>query len=178
MVNDKELKEKQQKALDMIKAVYKDGFAEINGNRYDFAAMTHKKRRKVFAFFTGIASELSRQSLEFLDTERFEEIERLMFDYVLYDGVQLSKQADHFESFPGDYVMVVTHRVAGHQPAFYGREHYELNFRSSRRSEDYVKKSNVSDEMSMYLALSKAGYGSYSELVKLDTPELLDMLEF
>lgn len=32
--------------------------------------------------------------------------------------------------------------------------------------------------MSMYLALSKAGYGSYSELVKLDTPELLDMLEF
>ncbi|WP_061281493.1 hypothetical protein [Kluyvera cryocrescens] len=108
MVNDKELKEKQQKALDMIKAVYKDGFAEINGNRYDFAAMTHKKRRKVFAFFTGIASELSRQSLEFLDTERFEEIERLMFDYVLYDGVQLSKQADHFESFPGDYVMVVT----------------------------------------------------------------------
>ncbi|HDG1686920.1 TPA: hypothetical protein PFE28_002869 [Kluyvera cryocrescens] len=108
MVNDKELKEKQQKALDMIKAVYQDGFAEINGNRYDFAAMTHKKRRKVFAFFTGIASELSRQSLEFLDTERFEEIERLMFDYVLYDGVQLSKQADHFESFPGDYVMVVT----------------------------------------------------------------------
>lgn len=101
-------KEQQNKALDMIKAVYKDGFAEINGNRYDFAVMTHKKRRKVFAFFTGIASELSRQSLEFLDTERFEEIERLMFDYVLYDGVQLSKQAEHFESFPGDYVMVVT----------------------------------------------------------------------
>lgn len=101
-------KEQQNKALEMIKAVYKDGFAEINGNRYDFAAMTHKKRRKVFAFFTGIASELSRQSLEFLDTERYEEIERLMFDYVLYDGVQLSKQAEHFETFPGDYVMVVT----------------------------------------------------------------------
>lgn len=101
-------KEQQNKALEMIKAVYKDGYAEINGNRYDFAAMTHKKRRKVFAFFTGIASELSRQSLEFLDTERFEEIERLMFDYVLYDGVQLSKQPEHFESFPGDYVMVVT----------------------------------------------------------------------
>lgn len=108
MVNDKELKEKQQEALEMIKAVYKDGFAMINGNRYDFAAMTHKKRRKVFAFFTGVASELSRQSLEFLDTERFEVIEQLMFDYVLYDGVQLSKQANHFESFPGDYVMAVT----------------------------------------------------------------------
>lgn len=108
MVNDKELKEKQRKALEMIKAVYKDGFAEINGNRYGFAAMTHKKRRKVFAFFTGIASELSRQSLEFLDSERFEEIERLMFDYVLFDGVQLSKQQEHFESFPGDYVMLIT----------------------------------------------------------------------
>ncbi|EPM5600628.1 hypothetical protein ACTNF7_004975, partial [Citrobacter braakii] len=78
------------------------------GNRYDFAAMTHKKRRKVFAFFTGIASELSRQSLEFLDSERFEEIERLMFDYVLFDGVQLSKQPEHFESYPGDYVMLIT----------------------------------------------------------------------
>lgn len=101
-------KEQQEKALAMIKAVYDDGFAEINGNRYEFAAMTHKKRRKVFAFFTGIASELSRQSLEFLDTERFEEIEKLMFDYVLYDDVQLSKQPDHFESFPGDYIMLIT----------------------------------------------------------------------
>jgi len=32
--------------------------------------------------------------------------------------------------------------------------------------------------MSMYLALSKAGYGSYKELIELDTPELFDMLEF
>lgn len=108
MVDEKELKEKQQKAMAMIKAVYDDGFAEINGNRYDFAAMTHKKRRKVFAFFTGVASDLSRQSLEFLDSDRFEEIERVMFDYVLYDGVQLSKQPEHFETFPGDYVMLVT----------------------------------------------------------------------
>ncbi|WP_449555270.1 hypothetical protein [Lelliottia amnigena] len=101
-------KEQQKRALEMIKAVYADGYAEINGNRYDFAAMTHKKRRKVFAFFTGIASEMSRQSMEFLDTERFEEIERLIFDYVLFDGVQLSKQPDHFENYPGDYIMLIT----------------------------------------------------------------------
>lgn len=98
----------QNKALEMIRAVYDDGFAEINGNRYDFAAMTHKKRRKVFAFFTDIASELSRQSLAFLDTDRFEDIERLMFDYVLFDGVQLSKQPDHFESYPADYIVLIT----------------------------------------------------------------------
>lgn len=101
-------KDKQKEALDMIRAVYDDGYAEINGNRYEFATMTHKKRRKVFAFFTGIASELGRQSLEFLDTERFEEIERVMFDYVLFDGVQLSKQPNHFESYPADYVILVT----------------------------------------------------------------------
>lgn len=100
--------EKQKKALEMIKAVFNDGFAEINGNRYDFAVMTHKKRRKVFAFFTSIASGLSRQSLEFLDTDRFDEIEKLMFDYVLFDGVQLSKLPDHFEQYPGDYVMLIT----------------------------------------------------------------------
>ncbi|MDM8920750.1 hypothetical protein QU870_31215, partial [Escherichia coli] len=68
--------------------------------------------------------------------------------------------------------------ASGYQPAFYGREQYELTFRSSRRSEIYVKSSNISDDMSMYLALSKAGYGPYHELVKLDTPELFDMLEF
>ncbi|EPB4210664.1 hypothetical protein ACROQ8_004771, partial [Yersinia enterocolitica] len=51
-------------------------------------------------------------------------------------------------------------------------------FRSSRSPEVYVKSSNISDEMSMYLALSKAGYGSYKELTELDTPELLDMVEF
>lgn len=100
--------EKQKKALEMIKAVYDDGYAEINGNRYDFAKMTHKKRRKVFAFFTGIASEMTRQSMEFLDTDRFEEIERVMFDYVLFDGVQLSKQPEHFEEYTGDYVMLIT----------------------------------------------------------------------
>jgi len=100
--------EKQKKALEMIKAVYDDGYAEINGNRYDFAKMTHKKRRKVFAFFTGIASEMTRQSMEFLDTERFEEIERVMFDYILFDGVQLSKQPDHFEEYTGDYIMLIT----------------------------------------------------------------------
>ncbi len=100
--------EKQKKALEMIKAVYDDGYAEINGNRYEFAKMTHKKRRKVFAFFTGIASEMTRQSMEFLDTDRFEEIERLMFDYVLFDGVQLSKQPDHFEEYAGDYIMLIT----------------------------------------------------------------------
>jgi len=101
-------KEQQNKALEMIKAVYDDGFADINGNRYEFASMTHKKRRKVFAFFTGIASELSRQSMEFLDTERFEEIERVMLDYILFDGVQLSKQPEHFESFAGDYILLIT----------------------------------------------------------------------
>jgi len=101
-------KDKQKEALDMIRAVYDDGYAEINGNRYEFATMTHKKRRKVFAFFTGIASELGRQSLEFLDTDRFEEVERVMFDYVLFDGIQLSKQPDHFESYPAGYVILVT----------------------------------------------------------------------
>lgn len=100
--------EKQKKALEMIKAVYDDGYAEINGNRYDFAKMTHKKRRKVFAFFTGVASEMTRQSMEFLDTERFEEVERVMFEYVLFDGVQLSKQHDHFEEHSGDYIMLIT----------------------------------------------------------------------
>lgn len=101
-------KDKQKEALDMIRAVYDDGYAEINGNRYEFATMTHKKRRKVFAFFTGIASELGRQSLEFLDTDRFEEVERVMFDYVLFDGIQLSRQPDHFESYPAGYVILVT----------------------------------------------------------------------
>lgn len=108
MAKEQQNKEQQEKALAMIKAVYNDGFAEINGNRYDFAAMTHKKRRKVFAFFTSIAGELTHQSMAFLDTDRFDEIERLMFDYVLYDGVQLSKQSEHFESFPGDYIMLIT----------------------------------------------------------------------
>ncbi len=108
MAKEQQNKEQQEKALAMIKAVYNDGFAEINGNRYDFAAMTHKKRRKVFAFFTSIAGELTHQSMAFLDTDRFDEIERLMFDYVLYDGVQLSKQPEHFESFPGDYIMLIT----------------------------------------------------------------------
>lgn len=92
-------------AAEMIKDCYTDGEAEINGRKYKFLAMTHKQRRKVFAYFTKIAPRVSAQDLSFLDSEEFEPVEAVILDAVTLDDSLLSKLGDaHWEKHPGDFV--------------------------------------------------------------------------
>lgn len=48
----------------------------------------------------------------------------------------------------------------------------------SATGENLIAETNVSDEDMMLFYLSKQGYGSISELNKLDTTEFLDLVEF
>lgn len=100
--------EEQRAALDMIKAVHDDGEAEINGRKYAFHKMTHKKRRKVFAFFTAIGQEVSAGNMSFLDSPGYEAVEAVIFNAVSYEGSLLSKLGDqHWEEHPDDYVTFI-----------------------------------------------------------------------
>lgn len=97
-----------QEALSMIKAVYDDGVAEINGREYHFTKMRHEKRRRIFAFYTSIANELQSGSFAFLDSKNFSDIEKLINDSILFDGSLISKMPDHWDEYPEDYITFVS----------------------------------------------------------------------
>lgn len=101
--------EQKKAALDMIKAVYEDGEAEINGRIYTFCKMTHKQRRKVFSFYTQVAAAVERNDFGFLDTPAFEPVENVINNAVSIDGSLLSKVGDgHWEDHPDDYITFIS----------------------------------------------------------------------
>lgn len=91
--------------LEMIKSVYEDKQAEINGRKYDFMAMTHKKRLKVFSSFMTWKNQLENQDFAFMCTDQFDLVSGIIDEHVAFDGMQLSKLPKHWERFPEDYLM-------------------------------------------------------------------------
>ena len=93
---------------DMIQSIYNDGSAEINGRAYVFNRMTHKQRRKIFAYYTHIAGELAQNDFSFLDSAEFAPVEAVIADVVSIDGALLSRiSEDHWLRCPEDYVTFV-----------------------------------------------------------------------
>lgn len=105
-------KSEQEQAADMIAAVYKDGFAEIHGRKYSFMKMQHLKRKQVFAFYTHVKFLINDGDFSFLTSREFEPIERIISDYVTFDGMQISKLPDHWEACPEDYVQYICTALA------------------------------------------------------------------
>lgn len=100
-------------AMEMIRAVFEDGEAEINGRVYAFHKMAHKQRRKVFAYYTAVAPRADAQDLSFLDEPGFEAVEAVINDAVSFDGSLLSRIGErHWEEFPGDYVTFILTALA------------------------------------------------------------------
>lgn len=95
-------------AQDMIKQVFDESQAEINGRKYDFAKFVHAERRKVFAFASTVQYQLAAGDFSFLEAPAYAPVEKMMFDKILFEGGQLSKRPNHFEDYPEDYIMLVT----------------------------------------------------------------------
>jgi hypothetical protein len=92
-------------ALDMVRTIFEDGEAKINGRIYTFNRMTHKQRRKVLAFYSRVAGAVQRQDFSFIDAPDFEPVESVINDVVTFDGSLLSRLGDeHWEKHPGDYL--------------------------------------------------------------------------
>lgn len=102
----------QQRALETIKAVYDDGYMDINGRRYTFTTFTHKERRKVFAFFTHIKPALDVQDMSFLDSDRFHAVEGVILSHVTFNDSVLSNIGNHWDLYPGDYLLFITTALA------------------------------------------------------------------
>jgi hypothetical protein len=98
----------EEAARQQLKAIYDDGFAEINGREYYFSQMTHSQRRKIFAFYSTVTHLVKAQNFGFLTSPEFAEVEKLILAKVLVDDIQLSKSDGHFDRFPQDYLLFVT----------------------------------------------------------------------
>lgn len=98
----------QEKALEMIKAVYDDGCAEINGREYKFLGTTHIKRRRVFAFFSSIQNSITSGDLRFLDTAEFTPVEKVISEMVTVNDTILAKSVNHWEEYPEDYIQFIS----------------------------------------------------------------------
>lgn len=98
----------QDDSLKMIRDIYEDGVATINGRDYCFTKLTHNDRRKVFAFFSGIQHQVQNGDFSFLDRPDFQAIEKVMGDRMTFDGVQITKRAGHWDEYPEDYLQWVS----------------------------------------------------------------------
>ena len=100
--------DEQKKALWMIKAVYEDGEAEINGRVYKFLGTTHAKRKKVFAFFSSIQGEITSGNFSFIDAPAFKGVEDTINSIVAFDDSLISKLENHWEKYPEDYMKFIS----------------------------------------------------------------------
>lgn len=102
-----EQEDQQAQAMSMIKAVYDDGEADINGRAYTFTKMVHKERRKVFAFFTKIQKDVNQGNLWFLESPEFQDVEAIIERRITFNGSALSKLPTHWDLYPEDYVVLI-----------------------------------------------------------------------
>lgn len=102
------MEKEQKEALDQIKNVFEDGVATINERDYKFTAMTHGERVKVFAYFSSIQHQIQCGNFSFLDDGKYKDIEKIIVQRVTFDGMQVSKLNDHWETYPEDYIIFVT----------------------------------------------------------------------
>lgn len=103
-----ENKEQLQAAIAQMKAVCEDGIATINGRDYTLTAMTHSERVKVFSFYASPSNTAAINSFEFLDDPKYKEVEKVMFNRINYNDMQLSKLPQHFEEYPEDYIILIS----------------------------------------------------------------------
>jgi hypothetical protein len=96
-----------QQAQDMIKAVYEDKEAEINGRKYQLTNTTHSQRVKVFSFYSSVQHEMRRQDFSFLTLDKFKQIEKIVNEIVMFDEVGMNNRKNHWEEFPEDYITYI-----------------------------------------------------------------------
>lgn len=102
---DKEKRVAEARA--MIKAVYDDQLATINGRDYTFLKCTHVKRLEVFAFMSEHAKDMEQGKLGFLSSPEWRKVEKTINSVVSYDGHTMNapSMVDHWDNHPGDYIM-------------------------------------------------------------------------
>lgn len=87
-----------------LKESFENGSLSINGREYEICKMTHSQRVKVFAYFTSIANDAMGGNFAFMDSDKFKEIEKVIYGMTKFDGDLLKVINSHFEEYAEDYI--------------------------------------------------------------------------
>lgn len=98
------MKEKDD-ALKMIKEVYEESEATINGRAYKLLKMKHQQRKKIFGFFSSIQKQIKEENYAFFGFNEWDMIEEIINNHVTFDGDIIGKKEDHFDQYPSDYLI-------------------------------------------------------------------------
>jgi len=77
----------------------------INGRSYVFGPMTHKNRLPIFAYLTKIRPMLMVNDMSFMGETEWAKMEQSICKSILFEKSQLSKLENHWDKYPGDYLM-------------------------------------------------------------------------
>lgn len=99
-------KEKLLKAKKLLKAINDDKCAEINGRKYKLLNFDHRARLKIFAYYSTVSVLFENGNYSFLDTDKFLEIESIIFKHTSFENSVLS--GSHFEKYESDYLQYIT----------------------------------------------------------------------
>jgi len=165
-------------ALSMLKAVHDDQSATLpSGREYTLTKMTHKQRRRVFAFFTKKQREIQNGDFSFLDSPDFEPVEKSSWircfsrvrrsaSFLLYG--MISQRIMSFSSPP----CWAQYRI------LFGRRQWRLKVPTPLSEPSLIAYSNLSNEVMIEHALVRYGYGTLIQVRKMDTQDFLDAVEY
>lgn len=90
--------------VSQLKEAYENSSLSINGREYEICQMTHGQRVKVFAYFTSIANDAMNGNFSFMDSDKFKEIEKVIFGMIKFNGDLIKVINGHFEEYAEDYI--------------------------------------------------------------------------
>ena len=97
----------EEEAKAQAKELYEAGEIEVNGRIYELLKMRHEKRLEVFAFYSNVGKSVATGDFSSFVSPQFKHVQKVMFEAIMFDGVQLSKMKDHWEEYPEDFLQVV-----------------------------------------------------------------------
>jgi len=93
-------------AKKLLKEINDKGLAIINGRSYEIMSFTHKKRVKIWSYWTSVTVLIEVGNYSFMDSDKFREIEPILFENIVFEKNKLSDA--HFEKYPSDYINFIT----------------------------------------------------------------------
>ena len=105
-------KAEQQQANDLIRAIFEDGTAEINGRSYEFLKTNHAKRLRVFGYLMKVQERIQKKDFSFMGEKDWLEIEQIINGVVSLDGTILAKDPQHWEDYAEDYLFFMPTALA------------------------------------------------------------------
>ena len=97
--------------LTLIKQIIDDRCITIHERNYNLTPTTHERRVKVLAFFTKIQKQLTDGDFTFLVDKDYKEVEKILTDCTLFENGILTKEVNHWEKFPEDFLIYVTNML-------------------------------------------------------------------